>query len=226
VGKITEIAHDENKIYATKSEHTNPLIAELFSRGELEAYSTVAPFSAEKSNDSDADFVLKRFNGINRMDYVDEGGCADCKTGIVPDDMILTAKLSMEVNNMGKKIEITQEELDALKKKEKDFDNLQTKYDKGADLYNKGKTKFEELQKEEQDLRGQLIPVWTKANPDTAIEARMAKIEKEAKEAKLEAKKAQDTMMLEAKKTQYGSIVDKAIEDNIFWLSFTDLIFS
>ena len=30
VGKITEISHDDKKIYATKSEHTNPIIAELY----------------------------------------------------------------------------------------------------------------------------------------------------------------------------------------------------
>ena len=100
VGKITEIAHDGEKIYATKSEHTNPLIAELFLNGELPAYSIVADFKASPCQSGKADYVIKEINSIKRTDYVDKGGCADCKTGIVPDDMILTAKLSMEVDKL------------------------------------------------------------------------------------------------------------------------------
>lgn len=41
---------------------------------------------------------------IKRTDYVDEGGCRECKTGSQPEDTIMTAKLSIkeEANNMGK----------------------------------------------------------------------------------------------------------------------------
>lgn len=42
VGQITEIGTDGESIYALKSKHTNPLVAELYQNGELPAYSIVA----------------------------------------------------------------------------------------------------------------------------------------------------------------------------------------
>lgn len=100
VGKITEIGYNEDSIYATKSEHTSPLVAELYAQGELENVSIVAPIIGEPCEDEDADYLLKGFKGIKRTDYVDEGGCRSCKTGLVPDDLVLTAKLAMEEDNV------------------------------------------------------------------------------------------------------------------------------
>lgn len=100
VGRILEIQTDGTHIYATRSEHTNPLVAELHARGELPAYSVVAPFTAKPCPSGKADLVLNRFTGIKRTDYVEEGGCRDCKVGAVPEDMIITARLSMEDSNM------------------------------------------------------------------------------------------------------------------------------
>ncbi|KAF5059402.1 hypothetical protein DSECCO2_336360 [anaerobic digester metagenome] len=100
VGRILEIQTDGESIYATRSEHTNPLVAELHARGELPAYSVVAPFTAKPCPSGKADLVLNRFTGIKRTDYVEEGGCRDCKVGAVSEDMIITAKLSMEDSNM------------------------------------------------------------------------------------------------------------------------------
>lgn len=100
VGRITEIGHNEDSIYATKTEHTNPLIEELYANGELKNVSIVAPIVGELCADDDADYLLKGFKGIKRMDYVDEGGCRSCKTGLVPDDLVLTAKLAMEEDNV------------------------------------------------------------------------------------------------------------------------------
>lgn len=100
VGRILEIQTDGESIYATRSEHTNPLVAELHARGELPAYSVVAPFSAKPCPSGKADLVLNRFTGIKRTDYVEEGGCRDCKVGAVPEDMIITARLSMEDSTM------------------------------------------------------------------------------------------------------------------------------
>ena len=96
VGKATEIRTDGDRIYATKSEHTNPLIAELYSRGDLPAFSIKANAKTVKCPTGKADYVLEKLNNIERIDYVDEGACTACKVGDVPDDMILTAKLSME----------------------------------------------------------------------------------------------------------------------------------
>lgn len=100
VGRILEIQTDGTHIYATRSEHTNPLVAELHARGELPAYSVVAPFTANPCPSGKADLVLDRFTGIKRTDYVEEGGCLDCKVGAVPEDMIITARLSMEDSTM------------------------------------------------------------------------------------------------------------------------------
>jgi len=100
VGRILEIQTDGERIYATRSEHTNPLVAELHARGELPMYSVVAPFTAKPCPTGKADLVLDQFTGIKRTDYVEEGGCRDCKVGAVPEDMIITAKLSMEDSTM------------------------------------------------------------------------------------------------------------------------------
>lgn len=100
VGRILEIQTDGESIYATRSEHTNPLVAELHARGELPAYSVVAPFTAKPCPSGKADLVLNRFTGIKRTDYVEESGCRDCKVGAVPEDMIITARLSMEDSTM------------------------------------------------------------------------------------------------------------------------------
>lgn len=96
VGKITEVRSDGERIYATKSEHTNPLIAELYARGDLPAYSIVSSIKTSPCPSGKADLILRDMNDIKRTDYVDEGACTACKVGNVPDDMILTAKLSME----------------------------------------------------------------------------------------------------------------------------------
>ncbi|CAI4043374.1 prohead maturation protease [uncultured archaeal virus] len=100
VGRILEIQTDGEAIYATRSEHTNPLVAELHARGELPAFSVVAPFTASPCETGKADLVLDRFTGIKRTDYVNEGGCVDCKVGALPENMILTARLSTEDSNM------------------------------------------------------------------------------------------------------------------------------
>lgn len=103
VGQITEIDTDGESIYALKSEHTNPLVAELYQNGELPAYSIVADSKFRPCPTGQVDYVLDRMENIKRTDYVDEGGCRECKTGMQPDDTIMTAKLSIkeEANNMG-----------------------------------------------------------------------------------------------------------------------------
>jgi hypothetical protein len=60
----------------------------------------VAPFTASPCETGKADLVLDRFTGIKRTDYVNEGGCVDCKVGALPENMILTARLSTEDSNM------------------------------------------------------------------------------------------------------------------------------
>lgn len=100
IGKATEIRTDGKRIYATKSEHTNPIIAELYARGDLPAYSIQASFDSADCPTGQADYVLKGIKDIKRIDYVNEGACKACKVGAVPDDMILTAKLSTEEKEM------------------------------------------------------------------------------------------------------------------------------
>jgi hypothetical protein len=209
VGKIKRIGTDGSRIYALETEHSNPLVDNLYSNNELPDYSVVGPILADVNEGDDADYVFNNFKTIKRADYVGEGGCSPCNVGNVPDNLVMTAKLSIkEEDNLTNKIEITQEELDTLKEKEQNFDELQKKYDDGLTLYNKGKKEFEDLQKEEQDLREQLLPIWndkeinaSKSEKTKEIEAKLAGLEKESKELKLEAKKA-----------KIEPIIDKAIE--------------
>lgn len=204
VGKITEIKHDGSKIYATKSEHSNPLIAELYARGELPAFSLVAPIDKVICENGRADFVLEKFRGIKRADYVDEGGCADCKTGIVPDDMILTAKLSMEVDTV---VEETKKEKDENPSNESHEEDEEEEED-GSEA---GETNEEEEEEEEKTTEPQFVTqeyfdkqigilreaiTGNSGNQEVDVEARFAKLELEAKKARVE------------------PIVDNAIKEN------------
>lgn len=199
VGQITEIGTDGERIYATKSEHTNPLIAELHSQGKLPAFSVVAPADLSPCETEDADYVFNNFKSIDRMDYVKKGGCLPCKVGAVP-DVMLTAKLSMEVDNL------TDQENNEQNENTNDETNTTTQTNQnegtgegGENTQNEGtqtegegtQDKPEYVTKEVFDTAiGEIKDLLKTTSDDTKMEARLADLEQENKEAKLEAQKA------------------------------------
>jgi len=212
VGKITEISHDANRIYATKSEHTNPIIAELYLNGELPAYSIVADFKASKCPTGQSDYILKEIKNIKRTDYVDEGGCLDCKTGIQPDDMIMTAKLSLEVKDMVDKDESIKIDAQDTSNPPVDTDGdaaedeaetatLQDVVDTVNALATSMKTSFAAIEGN-LGIKEPAAP----ATEDAPVQASKSK-----DDSKLEARLS--TMELRAKKAEVAPIVDNAIKE-------------
>lgn len=204
VGRITEIAHNGEKIYATKSEHTNPLIAELHARGALPAYSIIAPMDSEPCPTGQVDYVLKRIIGIKRADYVDEGGCQDCKTGIVPDDMILTAKLSMEVDK------VVEENNQGTEETSNDETNPGNEGAGEGVTENPGETPGgeEETPGTEETEEKNYV---TQDYVDKQINSLKELIQNPSDKVQIEARLS--NMELEAKKAKYSPIVDKAIRE-------------
>lgn len=100
VGNVTKVGTDGNSIYILDSEITNDAIRGLNSVGELPAYSIVGAMDAKPCPTGKADYVVNSID-VERVDFVQEGGCQVCKVGAQPDSLILTSSSSkMEEDNV------------------------------------------------------------------------------------------------------------------------------
>ena len=93
VGRFGKVAFDGDSIHILESELTNPVIQDLHERGELPAYSIVGAMEASPCPDERADYVVDRVR-IERVDFVEEGGCVECKTTSLPGEILITSKKS------------------------------------------------------------------------------------------------------------------------------------
>lgn len=221
VGRALEVAADENRIYATKTEHTNPLIAELYAQGKLTDHSIVADMIADVDETDEADYLFNGFKNIRRIDYVGEGGCKHCKVGAVPDNLVLTAKLSMEVDKLTNEnkvvtklkkqlkdnpdqLDFTPDEINELKQLGESDETVKGLLDEskliepekesGSDELDEGvKTYIDGKFDEIKNL------IKTEGPEESQMEARLAELEKENKTAKLEAQKAVINSKIDAK---------------------------
>lgn len=98
VGEITDITMDDEGIYIKESNLTNTLIDQLNQDGELSMYSIVGAMDAHPCPTGKSEYVLDDLD-IERVDFVDEGGCSSCRLDAQPKDMVITAKLSMEAKD-------------------------------------------------------------------------------------------------------------------------------
>jgi hypothetical protein len=100
VGNVTKVGTDGNSIYILDSEITNDAIRGLNNVGELPAYSIVGAMDAKPCPTGKADYVVNSID-VERVDFVQEGGCQVCKVGAQPDSLILTSSSSkMEEDNV------------------------------------------------------------------------------------------------------------------------------
>jgi hypothetical protein len=107
VGNVTKVGTDGNSIYILDSEITNDAIKGLNSVGELPAYSIVGAMDAKPCPTGKADYVVNSID-VERVDFVQEGGCQVCKVGAQPDSLILTSSSSeMEEDNVTNEVEQT-----------------------------------------------------------------------------------------------------------------------
>jgi hypothetical protein len=98
VGDITDIALENDQIKIIEAKITNPTVQKLYDDNKLPAFSLVGNPIISPCLSGKADVVSDDFSQIPRVDFVTAGGCVDCKTN----QGMLTAKLSMEENNMVK----------------------------------------------------------------------------------------------------------------------------
>jgi hypothetical protein len=99
VGDVTKVGTDGSSIYILDSQITNDSIRSLNSQGELPAYSIVGSMDAKECPTGKADYVINSID-VERVDFVEEGGCQVCTVGAQPNELLLTSKKSKEENNM------------------------------------------------------------------------------------------------------------------------------
>ena len=76
VGEITEISYADDTITIEEAELTNPLIKDLYDKGELDMVSIVAN-STTSDCPKDYDYIVNTTD-ITRVDIVEKGACPSC----------------------------------------------------------------------------------------------------------------------------------------------------
>ena len=99
VGEVTKVGTDGTSIYILDSELKNQQIKDLNASGSLPAYSIVGAMDAQPCPSGKADYVVRSID-VERVDFVEEGGCSVCKVGAQPSELILTSKKSKEEFDM------------------------------------------------------------------------------------------------------------------------------
>lgn len=200
VGDIYKVGTDGEGIYILDSAITNDTIKSLNSQGDLPAYSVVGAMDAKPCPDGKADYVVKKID-IERVDFVEQGGCQVCTVGAQPDELILTSKTSdkpdnLEENNMAENETVPKEEVEDKTDETNQEESVEEKNDENVvkvpkeEIENQESQEAQESQKEEEKDESQ------KEDPrDSEIQALRDEI-KELKETiggkkpKVEAKKA------------------------------------
>lgn len=125
----------------------------------------------------------------------------DEKTGLC--DVIVNSKDFKEDETVTDEIKLTQEQYDELLQAKADKEDLETKYQKGKELYDNLKPEdfkeFNELLTEKEDLYNQLVPVWTK-DGEMKMELVNSLVEKLPEDEKEEAKAKFESMDMESLK--------------------------
>lgn len=106
VGSISKVVYDGEAIYIDESHLTNTEVQRLHETGELPAYSIVGAMEASPCPDERADYVVDKIR-IERVDFVEEGGCQVCTTSAEPGEILITSKKSkaLEAENVNEQEE-------------------------------------------------------------------------------------------------------------------------
>lgn len=99
VGEITEIEYANDTISIVEAELTNPLIKDLYEKGELDMVSIVATSNVSECP-KDYDYIVNSTD-ITRVDIVEKGACPTCN---IPkphddDDTVVYARYSIKGGN-------------------------------------------------------------------------------------------------------------------------------
>ena len=77
VGNITKIKYADDAIKIVEAELTNPLIRDLYDKGELDMVSIVADSTTSECPRGDYDYIVDTTD-ITRVDIVEKGACPTC----------------------------------------------------------------------------------------------------------------------------------------------------
>ena len=77
VGNITKIQYANDTIKIAEAEFTNPLIQDLYEKGELDMVSIVANSTTSECPRGDYDYIIDTTD-ITRVDIVEKGACKEC----------------------------------------------------------------------------------------------------------------------------------------------------
>lgn len=120
VGTITAVGFNatDDSIEIKEATLTNPLIKDLYLKGELDSVSIVAPATVKTCPQND-DVLIVEKTTINRVDIVGEGACPTCKITkpTNTEDFVYARKpinTNTEVNDMAEDETITMENIQAL----------------------------------------------------------------------------------------------------------------
>ncbi len=120
VGTITAVDYDTStdSIVIKEATLTNPLIKDLYLKGELDSVSIVAPATVKTCPQND-DVLIVDKTTINRVDIVGEGACPTCKIPKPTNEDFVYArkpisKQDQEVNDMAEDETITMENIQAI----------------------------------------------------------------------------------------------------------------
>lgn len=98
VGEITDIEYANDTITIVEAELTNPLIKDLYEKGELDMVSIVATSNVSECP-QDYDYIVNSTD-ITRVDIVEKGACPTCN---IPkphdDDTVVYARYSIKGGN-------------------------------------------------------------------------------------------------------------------------------
>lgn len=105
VGEITRIDYTDDAIRIVEADIHNPLIKELYEKGELDMVSIVAKSTTSECPRGDYDYIVDTTD-ITRVDIVEKGACHECNIPKPTDDTVvyaryaITVKEEEETNNM------------------------------------------------------------------------------------------------------------------------------
>lgn len=98
VGEITKIKYTDDAIKIVEAELTNPLIKNLYDKGELDMVSIVAKSTTSECPRGDYDYIIDTTD-ITRVDIVEKGACKTCHIQSTDSsDTVVYARYSINEN--------------------------------------------------------------------------------------------------------------------------------
>lgn len=99
VGNITKIQYADDTIRIVEAELTNPLIQDLYEKGELDMVSIVANSTTSECPRGDYDYIIDTTD-ITRVDIVEKGACPTCTIPkpTASDETVVYARYSIQTN--------------------------------------------------------------------------------------------------------------------------------